>query len=260
MTRTAMLLLFVLLFVGCGKAPQHAATGTAPRTESGTVAPRKAMLEVRLELSADVTSTDDAAKLARDLESKTTSLGGWVESSSIGSGGSHLVLRVPTDQLETVRAVLASRGPLAHESRSAKDVTDAVMDLDARVKTAKVEEARLLELLQNKTGNLADVLAVEKALSEVRERIERMETEQRAAHARVDLAVVDVSLNLRGSLEGGPVGQRFLVAGREGLAAAREAVILTGTTALRAGPTLLLLGGLVALVLRAVRRFRRAAS
>lgn len=259
MTRNAILALVLFLLVGCGKAAdQKAATPSSagPRTETGAIAPRKAMLEVRVELVADVTSSDDAAKLARALDAKTTALGGYVESSSIAEWGSHLVLRVPTEQIESVRAVLVSNGPLARESRSSKDVTDAVMDLDARVKSAKIEESRLLDLLQNKTGNLADVLAVEKSLAEVRERIERMETEQRAAHARVDLAVVDVSLNLRGSLESAPVGQRFVVAGREGVAAAREAVILTGTTALRVGPTAIILFGLVALVWRTVRRLR----
>lgn len=109
------------------------------------------------------------------------------------------------------------------------------------------------------TGNLADVLAVEKALADVRERIERFETEQRAAHGRVDFAVVAVSLNARGAFDGAPLGQQLAIAAREGISAARTATVLVVTTALRAGPTLLMLGAVVWSILRAVRRIRHRA-
>ena len=263
-TRNAIRVLSLSLVLGalvaCGKAESRSAAPAAAAREqaaaAGPAAPRKALLEVRLELAADVTSGEDATRLVRALEARTNGAGGYVESSTLGEWGSHLVLRVPTAELDSVRGTLASNGPLSREVRTAKDVTDAVLDLDARVKSAKLEETRLLDLLQNKTGNLADVLAVEKALAEVRERIERMETEQRSAHARVDLAVVDVSLTLRGALEGAPVGQRLIVAGREGVAAAREAVIVVGTTTLRVAPTGLMLFALVALIWRTTRSLR----
>jgi len=258
MKQRIFVLLVLALLAGCGKAPSH--TGAAPRTEHATAGPRRTMLEVRVDLAVDVGSGDEASRLSRALEARVNGAGGFVESSSIGEGGAHVVLRVPPAEIEGVRGVLAANGPIANESRSARDVTDAVMDLDARVKAAKIEESRLLELLQNKTGNLADVLAVEKSLADVRERIERMETEQRAAHGRVDLAVVDVSLRLRGALDGAPVGQRFVVAGREGVVAAREALILIGTTTLRVGPTLLILCGLLAGAFTVVRRVRQRAE
>ena len=214
------------------------------------------MLEVRLDVAMDVGSDDEAAKVVRAASDRTVALGGFVETSAIHSGQSSLVLRVPVAELDAVRAVLASNGPLASETKSARDVTDAVMDLDARAKSAKIEEARLLDLLQNKTGNLADVLAVEKALADVRERVERLETEQRAAHGRVELAVLAVSLHVRGALDGAPLGQQMTIAAREGIAAAKTASILLVTTTLRAGPTLLLLAAAAWFGLRIVRRIR----
>lgn len=263
--------LWLLLALGCAKAerlspaPSAAApSGAGAKNDAVSQGVRRALLEVRLELAAQVPGADDARRTARALEARAAELGGWVESASVSDAGGHLVLRVPTARLDEVRSVLAATGPIAREARTAKDVTDAVVDLDARAKAAHAEEARLLDLLQTKTGNLADVLAVEKALAEVRERVERLEAEQRAAHGRVDLATVDVSLELRGALDALPLGHQLAVAGREGLVAARETVVLGATTALRVGPTasLLLLVGLPSwrLLRRArVQRAQRAA-
>lgn len=248
------LVLALLLVVGCAKA-QAPHGGAAPFRGEVTKA-TKAMLEVTVSIAMDLASADEVAKVAQAARDRTTALGGFVESSAIDPSGSSLTLRVPASDIEKLRAVLTGFGPIAHESQTAKDVTDAVMDLDARVKTAKIEETRLQDLLQNKTGNLADVLAVEKALADVRERIERLETEQRAAHARVDLAVVSVRLNVRGAFDGAPIGQQIVIAGREGISALKTATVLVVTTTLRAGPTLLLFAAMAYGIVRVVRRRR----
>jgi hypothetical protein len=243
-----------LVVIGCGKA-EAPRNGAPPRTETGKEM-RKALLEVSVDLSMDIASPEEASKVAQAAIDRTNALGGFVQNSSIDSSGSILVLRVPTANVDDVRSVLAGHGPIAHESRAARDVTDAVMDLDARVKSAKVEETRLLELLQNKTGNLADVLAVEKALADVRDRIERLETEQKAAHGRVELAVMTVRLHVRGAFDGAPIGQQLIIAGREGVAALKTATVLVATTTLRAGPTLLMFAAMAYGAVRAINAMR----
>jgi hypothetical protein len=260
MARIRLLFVLCLLLVvaACGKEASPNG-GVAANGDKKAAAPHKAMLEVRVDIALDVGSGDDAARIARDATDRAVAAGGFAETLSIGSHGSNLVLRVPPAEIEAVRAILTANGPLAHETRSSRDVTDAVMDLDARVRSAKVEEARLLDLLQNKAGNLADVLAVEKALADVRERIERFETEQRAAHGRVDLAIVAISLNVRGAFDGAPIGRQLIIAGREGVALARATCVLAATTTLRIAPTLLLIALAGFSIVRVVRRARRPA-
>src|SRR6185436_4221729 len=96
--------------------------------------------------------------------------------------------------LGAVRAALGAGGTIARESVQTTDVTDALADLDARLRSAREEEKRLLKLLEERTGSLNDVLASERALAGVRERIEQLEAQQRVAQGRVDLATVDVWL------------------------------------------------------------------
>lgn len=232
-------LLFLPLFaVACSKAEPARAGGPAPAAETAKTSSTRAMLEIRGHIEVDVDENDGARKLATALDAHAREVGGFVEQSNLDGRSATLTLRVPTSDLPALRAMLGGQGVIAHETLTAKDVTDAIADIDARVRSAKTEEARLLVLLEKQTGTLADVLAVEKALADVRERVERLEAEQRAAHGRVDLATIEIALRVRGSAEDAPFAHRLAVAGREGVAFAREAAILATTTTVRVAPTL----------------------
>ncbi|MGZ5968094.1 MAG: DUF4349 domain-containing protein [Polyangiales bacterium] len=216
------------------------------------------MLEIRAQIDVDVGSAKDSSELAAALDTVARESGGFVEQSSTDANGARLTLRVPANDLPNVRALLVGHGVVAHETVSAKDVTDAIADVDARVRSAKVEESRLMVLLEKQTGTLADVLAVEKALADVRERVERLEAEQRTAHGRVDLATIEVNLRILGAMAEAPFSHRLAVAGREGVAFARESAIVATTTVVRVVPTLgpLALAGLA--LVRLTRRKKAA--
>ena len=64
-----------------------------------------------------------------------------------------------------------------------------------RTANARREEQRLVGLLSQRTGDLADVLAVERELARVRLEIERMEAETCATQQRVDLATIDLTVS-----------------------------------------------------------------
>lgn len=272
--RPVVVLLAALSLVsaaGCAKydrgAPATHTSGASapPATEAkqATNAPRQAKLEVRAELSIEVNDDRTALDAARSLEALATAHGGFVELSSLheGDGTSHLVLRLPPSELPALRSILASaqkEGTALRETQTTKDVTDALADLDARLHAAREEEARLLKLLDERTGTLADVLAVERALADVRERVERLEADQRVGEGRVELATVDVYL--RSPLS--PVADLSLAsrvrnAGGDGLAMARDALTATFLVLLRIGPTLALFGGFAFAIWSAARRLRR---
>ncbi|MEO7093798.1 MAG: DUF4349 domain-containing protein, partial [Polyangiales bacterium] len=246
------------------------ATGaSAPQREAGdatskaTGEKRTAKLEVRAELSIEVESERTALDVARSLESLATAHGGFVELSSMQQvgGEDHLVLRVPPSELPAVRAILASAqkdGTVLRETQTTKDVTDALADVDARLHSARQEESRLLKLLDERTGTLADVLAVERALADVRERVERLEADQRVGEGRVALATVDVFLRSHVSPAADvSLASRVKNAASDGLLTARDALTGALFVLLRIGPTLALFGGFAFALWSAFRRLRR---
>jgi uncharacterized coiled-coil protein SlyX len=67
------------------------------------------------------------------------------------------------------------------------------VDVESRLKNKRIEEARLLEILEKKTGDLKEVVALEQAISEVREQIERMEGRMRYLTEKVELTTITIT-------------------------------------------------------------------
>jgi DNA repair exonuclease SbcCD ATPase subunit len=102
---------------------------------------------------------------------------------------SKATLRVPADQLDAAATELKSLGRAESESQSGEEVTQQCVELDARLTNANNTEQRLTDLLRQRTGKLADALAVEKQIDQIREKIERMEAENKSLGKRIDFAL-----------------------------------------------------------------------
>jgi hypothetical protein len=103
-----------------------------------------------------------------------------------------LELRVPSDRFDSVVNGLAPIGKVESVNISAQDVGEEFVDLTARLANARRLEARLIELLANRTGRLTDVLTVERELARVRETIERYEGRLRYLQSRVSVSSLTV--------------------------------------------------------------------
>jgi len=103
-------------------------------------------------------------------------------------------LRIPAAELSSTLADLKSLGRVENESQSGEEVTQQHIDLLARLKTSRDTEQRFESILQQRTGNVSDVLQVEEGIARVRGEIERMEAEQKTLEHRVDFATVDLQL------------------------------------------------------------------
>ena len=105
-----------------------------------------------------------------------------------------LELRVPSDRFDAVVNGLAPIGKVQSVNVSAQDVGEEFVDLTARLVNARRLEARLIELLANRTGRLSDVLTVERELARVRETIERYEGRLRYLQAHVAVSSLTVQV------------------------------------------------------------------
>ncbi len=104
-------------------------------------------------------------------------------------------LRLPANRLDAALAELKKLGRVEQESQGGQEVTQQYVDLVARLSNARNTEQRLIEVLRERTGKVADILAVEKEIARVREEIERMDAERKSLENQVGFATVQLSLN-----------------------------------------------------------------
>ena len=104
-------------------------------------------------------------------------------------------LRIPASDLFNAISDLKTLGRVEKESQSGEDVSQQHADLAERLKTARATEERFRGILQQRTGNISDVLEVEESIARVRGEIESMEAEQTTLEHRVDFATIDLQLS-----------------------------------------------------------------
>jgi Domain of unknown function (DUF4349)/Putative zinc-finger len=171
-------------------------------------------------------------------------------------------LRVPADQLDAAVTELKKLGRVESESQSGEEVTEQYIDLEARLSNARNTEQRLTDLLRQRTGKLADVLAVEKEIDSVRGEIERMEAEKKNLASRVDFATLNVKVteDYQAQLQvvPGSTLARFRNAAVEGYQSMVEALVSVLLFLFTFGPSLLIWSAILFFPARgAWRRFRR---
>jgi hypothetical protein len=103
-------------------------------------------------------------------------------------------VRIPAGELETALKEFRMLGRVDAESQTGEEVTQQHEDLAARLKTARETEARFQGILEQRTGNISDVLEVEQEIARVRGEIESMEAEQAGLEHRVEFASVELML------------------------------------------------------------------
>lgn len=191
--------------------------------------------------------------------------GGYVSDARVHGGPHHsasLEARIPSARVGAFRAVVASVGEVVADAEKAEDVTEQRADIGARLRNARAQEKRLLDLLSDRTGSLADVIAVEGQLASVRQTIEQIEAQERLLEGQIAYATVKLSITTRYETPAVGAGGRIARAARDGVENAGEFLVNAAVVVATAGPTLLLLAALGAAVyyaLLAVLRRRAAA-
>ena len=152
--------------------------------------------EISYEMFLTIES-DDVRKISFQVITIASSLGGYIFSSDITEDYAMVIVKVPADRMWDAINSYRKLGKILQERMSAKDVTDRILDIDARLKNAKAEEQRLLELY-SKAKDVNDMLAIEDRLSAVRERIERLEAMKKALENMVDYTTIHVEIRKPG--------------------------------------------------------------
>jgi hypothetical protein len=209
--------------------------------------------------------TRDFASVRSSVEQIVRDLGGFVDQLSvIGTEGTTRslrgVVRVPGTRLDEALARLRQLGQVVEDTQRSDEVTDQVIDLEARLANARETERRLADILRDRTGRLSDVLEVEREITRVRLEIERLDGERTNIGRRVTYAAVTINITeeRKAGLEGPlSLGSRLRIALADGVKAALESVIVMLLLALRTGPALMVWLAVAGLVWLGVRRIPR---
>ncbi len=153
--------------------------------------------------SADVTveTTDFEGSLAK-LDELVKGYNAWVESSSVsGADYYHIsrersynrsasyTLRVPSESFNTLMTSLSELGNVPYTHTYTENVTAQYYDSQARLNAYTAQEDRLLEMM-GKAETVSDIIAIEEKLTELRYRIESIQTSLNNWDRRVDYSYV----------------------------------------------------------------------
>jgi hypothetical protein len=210
----------------------------------------------------------DFTRVRSEVESLVAGAAGFIDHMTVTGDTSSArtlrgTLRVPAERMAAVLTQLRAMGQVVEDTQGSQDVTDQIVDLDARVASARATEVRLVQLIRERTGKLSDVLEVERELTRVRLDIERLMAEKTNLDRRVSYTTIDVTITeeRKASIDG-PLSlvTRIRIAAADGVEAAFETVALMILLILRAGPTLILWAIVVATGWLLVRRFRGSSA
>jgi hypothetical protein len=129
----------------------------------------------------------------------TRNMGGYVTNSTSqvnqsGKKQGTLTIRVQADKYDALLSEIAKTGKVMNQNISGRDVTEEYVDAEARLKTQRELESRLLQLLAEKTANLTAVVEVEQKLAAVRENIEKTEGRMRMLKDQASYSTITVSI------------------------------------------------------------------
>lgn len=165
----------------------------SPVDNAGTIPDRRLIRNAELGLTVV-----DARMAADQIRKITEARGGEVDNLEVneseGSVSVTLLARVPASGLVTA---LTDYKKLAvrtdHEQVSGRDVTREFYDNEAHLRNLRAEEAQYLTIMKQ-ARTIADILAVTEKLSDVRDRIERLQTQIQVMTRNIEMSAVSTIL------------------------------------------------------------------
>lgn len=106
------------------------------------------------------------------------------------------VIKVPTEKLEQFLKLVESKAlAVKHKTSEIEDVTEKMLDLRTRIDTKLRIEKKYINIIENKTGKLEEILKVEEKIDKIREEIEIMEGKLKYFNQRVAFSTVHLNMH-----------------------------------------------------------------
>ena len=178
------------------------------KSEQGSDAPDVDPEKIIYSADATLETTDFDAAISGVIELVEKN-GGWVESSSINGANyynisrgnsynrsAYYVLRIPGDKFQLMMNSLSELGNVPYTHIYTENVTAQYYDTQARLTAYKAQESRLVEMMAI-AETVEDVIAIEDKLTDIRYRIDSLQTslnnwDRRVNYSTLNLGVEEV--------------------------------------------------------------------
>jgi hypothetical protein len=183
------LLILVVLVISCNNrnesrlAPENEALMSFKEVAMGAAASEQTGQTVSIERKLIRNGqldfkTNDVKKAKVDIEKISKELNGYISNESENNFGDrkqyNQTIRVPADQFDNlIKQIEVLADKVESKGINTQDVTEEFIDVEARLKTKKELEARYSEILKQ-AKTVADILAIESQIANVRSEIESM--------------------------------------------------------------------------------------
>jgi Domain of unknown function (DUF4349) len=243
---------------GGGAAATTGSAGTIRLADPGARIVRTANVRLEVGEGALASTIDRATAVVTKLD------GTYVASNTTvaddGDGGAatgQVTFRVPVAAYEQALRELKGLGRYLGEDSSSKDVSSEFVDLNAQLTAWKAQERTYLKLLE-RARSINDVIAIQNQLSQVQQNIERLQGQINFLDDQSARSTIVLDLTEPGAAAAEPRGllARAWAFALDGLLTMAAAAMVLAIWSL----PLLLLGAIVLLGVRALRRSRRTPS
>lgn len=239
--------------------------GETQSAQSGSYGNHKIISTYSIEMN-----TDEFDLHVQMLQDKAIAIGGYIQSSNVsgtkpetyndrGRYASYS-FRVPSDRAEEFVEYTKGTGEITYSNCDTEDVTLRYYDTETRLEVLRTQLERLQSILVE-TDNLADIIELEKAISETTLEIEQYTTQLRKYDDLIDFTTVHVSIS-ENRLTTGPaaketLGQRISEGFSESLAGIGVFLEDALVWFICAIPALILIAAAVAVILVLIRLLKK---
>ena len=157
-------------------------------------------LERKLVYNLDYTLTVSEPKQAiNEIITQTNKLSGYMVESRLSadngkSTNAHIVVKIPQDKMEQMSVYLESLGTVNNQTTYTDDVTMEYYDTEARLQVLQKEEERMLSFMEKETATIQDLLAIEREISQVREKRESLQARMNVLKNQTDYSQFNIRL------------------------------------------------------------------
>lgn len=147
--------------------------------------------------------TTEFEQAVSKLDELVVGMGGYFQNASLRGGNYRNVnanrsgdytIRIPAEQYDSFMAQTGDLGYVTSRNETTDNIGEQYYDTEARLKTQKTKQERLLSLLE-KAENMEDIISLETALSDVEYEIERLSSTLNRYDSLVGFSTVYLTLD-----------------------------------------------------------------